>query len=605
MPHKLGHVKVGVFFNFVTGIVFSIASLIVVLLVNANMRQQALMEAEAKARMLLDRNLATHTYFSHDLKPNLFEWSDPLRADDYFDPTWMSSTYAVREMIKYFGDLSAVDYYYKEAAIDARSPENEADEYERAFIEQLNADPGLTDRSLIRILDGQPYFVTLRRGEVMEESCLRCHSTSDQAPAGLVDEYGPDRSFEREVDEVVSAISIRTPLSVAYTEANRFSLRLSGMLLALLAILFGIQYLLNRRLLLAPVINIRSKAIQISTSDEHLGDQIPLPPGRELRELTTAFNIMSSSLRHSRDLLERRVEARTADLAATVRQLEHQISQREQAEKSLRKSNRRLEETLTQLRNTQDQLMKQERLAAVGQLAAGIAHDFNNLLTSISLYTQMSLHADELSPQLRARLEVIGNQTDQAAHLVQQVLDFGRRSVLERQALALAPFLDEIGDLLKRTLPENIHVTLACEPDVHTIDADSGRVRQALVNLALNARDAMPQGGELHIRVSRPTTTDEIKCATCGQTVAGSEWVKLTVTDTGTGIPSNVLPYIFEPFFTTRAPLGHGLGLAQVYGIVKQHRGHIDVQTEVGQGTTVALYWPLSSAPQPEEGELQ
>jgi signal transduction histidine kinase len=249
--------------------------------------------------------------------------------------------------------------------------------------------------------------------------------------------------------------------------------------------------------------------------------------------------------------------------------------------------------------------MQQERLAAVGQLSAGIAHDFNTLLTSISLYTQMSLHADELSPQLRTRLEVIGSQTDQAAHLVQQVLDFGRRAVLERRPLALAPFLDEIGDLLKHTLPENIHVTLACEPGEHTIDADSERVRQALVNLALNARDAMPQGGELHIRVSRTTERDEIKCVICGQTIAGSEWVKLTVTDTGTGIPPNVLPYIFEPFFTTRAPLGHGLGLAQVYGIVKQHQGHIDVRTRAGQGTTVALYWPALSAPQPEEGELQ
>ncbi len=266
------------------------------------------------------------------------------------------------------------------------------------------------------------------------------------------------------------------------------------------------------------------------------------------------------------------------------------ITERKQAEEALRESNQRLEETLAELRETQERMMHQERLAAVGQLAAGIAHDFNNILASIVLYTQMSLRIADLTPQIRQRLEVIAQQTDRAADLVQQILDFGRRAVLERQPLMLDSFLKEVVKLLQRTLPENIQIDLTLAPGDHMILADPTRIQQVVVNLALNARDAMPNGGELHISLAR-ISGQTINCVDCGP-VFGGEWVEIAVKDTGSGIPQEVLPHIFEPFFTTRAPLGHGLGLAQVYGLVNQHNGHLAVETEVGKGTTFRLYWP-------------
>ncbi|MCP4541377.1 MAG: response regulator [Chloroflexi bacterium] len=277
-----------------------------------------------------------------------------------------------------------------------------------------------------------------------------------------------------------------------------------------------------------------------------------------------------------------------------------------QATHALRESHRRLEETLVELKETQEQMLHQERLAVVGQLAAGIAHDFNNILASIVLYTQMSLRIVDLSPQIRQRMEIIAQQTDRATDLVQQILDFGRRSVLERQPLAMGSFLKKVVGLLRQTLPESIEIDLTFEfvssvirgPNEYLINADITRIQQAIVNLALNARDAMPNGGELCIDLTR-TVGQEIQCVDCG-TVIGEEWVQVTVTDTGIGIAPDVLPRIFEPFFTTRAPLGHGLGLSQVYGIVKQHRGHIDVQTQVGQGTTFRLYWPVLEMEQPQ-----
>jgi len=274
------------------------------------------------------------------------------------------------------------------------------------------------------------------------------------------------------------------------------------------------------------------------------------------------------------------------------------ITERKQAEVALQESNVRLEETLAELRKTQEQLVQQERLAAVGQLAAGIAHDFNNALAAITLYAQLILRTAALSPEAHKQMGVIVKQTDCAADLVQQILDFSRKSVLERQPLALTPFLKEVVKLLVRTLPENIFIDLACDSDVGMINADPARVQQALVNLALNARDAMPDGGNIRITISRVTGDEQINCVVCGP-VTGGEWIQVAVMDNGCGIPPDVLPHIFEPFFTTRAPLGHGLGLSQVYGIVKQHDGHIDVVTRLGRGTTFKLYWPVLPVAQP------
>jgi len=258
---------------------------------------------------------------------------------------------------------------------------------------------------------------------------------------------------------------------------------------------------------------------------------------------------------------------------------------------------------VTREREIQAQLQQQAQLAVVGQLAAGIAHDFNNIMTVIVLYAEMGVSMADVPLQLRERLEIILQQANRATDLIQQILDFSRRAVLERRPLDLLCFLKETVKLLERTLPENIGIELAYAKDEYTVSADPTRMQQAIMNLATNARDAMlPQGGgELRITLSQMTGTDEIRCITCGQVFAGDQWVRITVTDSGCGIPPEALPHIFEPFFTTKeVGKGTGLGLAQVYGIVKQHEGHIDVVTEVGRGTTFNLYL-LALPVQPSE----
>jgi two-component system cell cycle sensor histidine kinase/response regulator CckA len=253
---------------------------------------------------------------------------------------------------------------------------------------------------------------------------------------------------------------------------------------------------------------------------------------------------------------------------------------------------------VTREREIRRRAQQHERLAAVGQLAAGIAHDFNNIMATIVLYAQMSAQAEGVSDLIRRRMETINQQAQHATGLIQQILDFGRRAMLERRPLDLLPLLKEQVKLLKRTLPESIEIELLYGPEEYIVNADLTRMQQMVMNLAVNARDAMPEGGGLRIGLER-IRIGEGEATPLPEMQAG-EWVRMTVSDTGVGIPPDVLPRIYEPFFTTKAPLGSGLGLSQVHGIVAQHEGHIDVRTQRGQGTTFTIYLPALSVRGPE-----
>lgn len=263
---------------------------------------------------------------------------------------------------------------------------------------------------------------------------------------------------------------------------------------------------------------------------------------------------------------------------------------------------------ITAHKRMDEQLRHQERLASLGRLAGGIAHDFNNILASIILYAQMPLNNPDLAPTNRSALEIILEESHHAADLVQQILDFARSAMLDTGPISMVALVEEKMALLRRTIPESIR--LVTEMTVHpcVVQADRSRIHQALMNLALNARDAMPKGGELRIGVERIIVEpdDEVDSllssaerpslaspAGLPEMLPGA-WACLTVGDTGTGMSEEVQDHLFEPFFTTKeVDKGRGLGLAQVHGIVKQHGGFIDVDTALGEGTTVTIFLPL------------
>ena len=268
------------------------------------------------------------------------------------------------------------------------------------------------------------------------------------------------------------------------------------------------------------------------------------------------------------------------------------ITEHKRAEEALRESKFHLEETLTELKTTQRRVLQQERLAAVGQLAAGIAHDFNNLLTSIIGFAELLRMDPNVPYTMQADLARIVQQGQRGAHLVRQILDFSRQSIRQPQPMNLVSFVKEASRLLERTIPETIHILVEVDSDEIPIKADPTQLQQMLTNLAVNARDAMPAGGELRLRLSRFTLKPGQESPYPDLPLG--EWGVLSVSDTGTGVPQAIVSRIFEPFFTTKGPgRGAGLGLAQVYGIVKQQDGFIDVTSQGEQGTTFTIYLPL------------
>ena len=283
---------------------------------------------------------------------------------------------------------------------------------------------------------------------------------------------------------------------------------------------------------------------------------------------------------------------------------------------ALRRSNQRLEEALVELETAQQRVIQQERLAAVGQLAAGVAHDFNNILTSVLLYADVVRRKPHLPADIVPAIATITHEARRAARLVQQILDFGRRSMLNKQRIDVARLIEDVSGILRDTLPEAISISVEAGPGDVEVYADPTSMRQALMNLCVNARDAMPEGGNLHISLSKTrllvgeeppdfiaTSSDRVtpqsRHSSPGmQTV---EWICLAVSDSGTGMSAEVASHIFEPFFTTKeVGQGSGLGLPQVYGIVKQHKGTITVETKDGQGTTIRIYLPPYEAREPE-----
>jgi PAS domain S-box-containing protein len=253
----------------------------------------------------------------------------------------------------------------------------------------------------------------------------------------------------------------------------------------------------------------------------------------------------------------------------------------------------------------QDQLQRARRLESVGQLAGGIAHDFNNILGVIMNYAEFV--ADELEPSSKAQgdVEEIRRAAERAAALTRQLLIFSRREVVKPEVLELSQVVGELENLLRRALGERVEMSISLEDGLGAIEADPSQIEQVLVNLSVNARDAMPEGGRLLIEAEN-VELDEEYAYMHPDTDAG-RYVRLKVSDTGVGMDQETLDRIFEPFYTTKSD-GTGLGLATVYGIVTGAGGRIDVYSEVGFGTTVKIHMPTTSAtpaPSPPADEAE
>jgi len=243
----------------------------------------------------------------------------------------------------------------------------------------------------------------------------------------------------------------------------------------------------------------------------------------------------------------------------------------------------------------EERLRQAQKMEAVGQLTGGVAHDFNNLLTVVLGNAEALSEELEKQPRLHAMAEMTANAAIRGAELTNRLLAFSRKQALEQRVLDVSQLIQGMDSLLRRTLPAHIEIEIVRSGGLWKADIDPGQLESALLNLALNARDAMPEGGALTIEMANVALDDEYVASELD--VEAGQYVLIVVTDTGQGIPPETLGRVFEPFFTTKeVGKGTGLGLSMVYGFVKQSGGHIRVYSEIGVGTSFKLYFPRSQA---------
>nr|WP_262417207.1 ATP-binding protein [Pseudomonas sp. SH10-3B] len=295
----------------------------------------------------------------------------------------------------------------------------------------------------------------------------------------------------------------------------------------------------------------------------------------------TLISLVSAALRGRRRQYDAR--DRLIDLSESELRLQRTLETLEQ----------QVEERTAQLRSNEEALRQSQKMEAVGQLTGGIAHDFNNMLTGIigSLELLRRRVSRGKLDDLDSLIDLGVTSANRAAGLTHRLLAFSRRQSLDSKPVQINQLVTSMGELLQRSLNESIVLDMRLDPLLWTAEADPNQLESALLNLALNARDAMPGGGRLIVDTSN-RHLDSVFTAAYG-TLTPGDYVELSVSDTGCGIPESLLGRVFDPFFTTK-PIGQGtgLGLSMIYGFARQSRGHVTLHSEVGKGTTVSLFLP-------------
>ncbi|MBU1949059.1 MAG: DUF3365 domain-containing protein [Candidatus Eisenbacteria bacterium] len=597
------------------------------LIVTAVGNAYVLEQVEMRVRDTMLQCRAFHEYVQNDLHPAYYKMmEDEYLPAGFYAPELLSSSYITRNFQKHYTEerqkYGLPEITYKMAAVNPRNEVNEATPLEAGLIDFFNENPNKTHYSEVIKENGEKYFLYAQPFLRNEEKCLKCHGEPDEAPTQLRIKYNWTSGFQRKVGDIVAVETFRSPLEGEFSAVFSILLGflfLSGLGLFLLFMNQRLRFRVSKGTEALQESEERLRAIFDSTR------ALVYMKDRELRythcnpTMEEHFELSHKQIlgKTDRDLFpeEKANEIAVIDYEVlkgkTVRNtyawtIGCRVFLLDTTNSPVRDSSGRViglcgvSQDITEqtkLREENDKLVEQyhksQKMEAIGSLAGGLAHDLNNLLTPVLGYGETLLGDSSLKDSQRASMVEIQRAAHRAKDLVRQLLAFGRKQTLEIRPVDLNKVIKNFEKLLLRTIRENIKIQMKLDPDPPATKADVNQIERVIMNLVINAQDAMPDGGNLIIE------TSAVELAECREEghlgVRPGVYSLLTISDDGCGMDSETCEHIFDPFFTTKIiGKGNGLGLATVYGIIKQHSGNVMVNSKPGRGTAFKVYLPAT-----------
>ena len=654
-------------FDITVAVIFTVA---VTVGINYATRAYILDRAGRNVQNLILSHRGLHQYIQEIMHPTFYNAvKKGSISDRYYAPQIFSSSYIVRVMHGFYNKellkYGRQEIYYKLASENPRNPVNKADVFESNLIKMFNNRRDLKDYREIITLDGKKYLYYAIPFLENTQACLHCHGKREDAPLGLQALYPGEGGFNEKVGHIRAIESIRAPLrndlgliSTVLAVVGATALSLIGLFL------FGKRLQAEVHLKTSQLedelvirketendLRIQAAILEEEIAQRQKTEEALLHEKKYAENLLQGANIIIVGLDNTgrvtimnntaeeitgysryelvgknwfETMVPREAFSNDYEVFENIKQghrlesVENEILTKDGQKRIISWRNNPISEDgvisgtlsfgidITEHRKLEEQLIQSQKLEVIGQLAGGVAHDFNNILQVIMGYGTLLEMDKKLDEHQQNKVEQILTSAEKASHLTSGLLAFSRKQSIAPKLANLHHIILNVQKFIARIIGEDIQIKTILNESNLPVKVDSGQIEQVLINLATNARDAMPKGGTLNIETSVQVIDAKFK-RLHGYGEPG-RYACMAVSDTGKGMDEKTRKKIFEPFFTTKeVGKGTGLGMAIVYGIVKQHNGYINVYSEQGHGSTVRVCLPLAGTEESkhEEEELQ
>jgi signal transduction histidine kinase len=518
-------------FSFAVGAIFLGVCAVMSLAIYYYLRSYVIREAENKTMIIMTHVKSTGEYVRETLRPAIFDALHRLNAKDEFIVEAMSTTHVSMQVMKRF-NREIKDYVFRRLSDNPRNPANKADFFHLDMLNHFRMNPEEKFWKGIVTLNDKQYLYLIYP-VIMDTPCLQCHGDPKDAPAQLIKLYGKTGGFGWKVGNVVGVNSVSVPLDTAFKQIKKLAIDTFLFGFSSLFVMFIAVYFTFNHLITKPINNLSRIFKGITRGNEPLGKAIPINSKDEIGDLTESFNTLSRHLLEAQEKLKK-----TAEL--------------------------------------EKRIMEAEKFSVIGQLASGIAHEINNPLGGIRLCFNNLLSTEMDESVKKEHIEVINSGLDRIQNIVKQLLNLSKTSPLTLTKTSINKIIENTLILSEYTISaKGIKIIKDLKPDLPDIFVDPHKLEQVLLNLIINAFQAMEEEGILTIK----SWNDDNYCY-------------ISISDTGRGIPKEILPKIFDPFFTTKPGEGTGLGLTVSKAIIDQHNGELLVEIS-DKGSTFIVKLPL------------